>query len=67
VEQNLLRRHPQVPAGVVVAAVGRTARRLLHGRAGRREVSWAEVELAADEQLLLRQALRAGEDGRPQP
>lgn len=61
VEQRLLHRHPDLPAGVVLGVVGRAARRLSHTRAGGSravDVDWAEVEKAAEEQLLLRQVVR---------
>lgn len=54
VEQRLLRRHPHVPAGVVLAAVGRAVRQ----RARTVPPPWRDIEAAADEQLLLRHALR---------
>ena len=73
VEQRLLRRHPDLPAGVVLGVLGRAARRLSHASsvAHLDGVDWAEVERAADEQLLLRQVVRlhgAGfGDGRTSP
>ena len=74
VEQRLLRRHPDLPAGVVLGVIGRAVRRLSHNPAAARPaagIDWAEVERAADEQLLLRQVVRlhgAGfGDGRTSP
>lgn len=61
VEQRLLRRHPDLPAGIVLRVIGRGVRRQSrpptagHPAPG---IDWAEVERAADEQLLLRQVVR---------
>ena len=74
VEQRLLARHPDLPAGVVLRAIGRAARRLTHSSTASfpvPAVDWDEVEQAVDEQLLLRQVVRlhaAGfGDGRTSP
>lgn len=56
VEQRLLRRFPDLPVGVVVAAVGWVARRHLRNPAS--TPSREQVQLVADEQLLLRKTLR---------
>ena len=62
VEQHLLSHYPDVPAGVVMAAVSSAARRLTWRRRGDGTwppaTPWPEVARAADEQLLLRQTLR---------
>ncbi len=61
VEQRLLRRHPDLPAGVVLRAIGRAARRLSHSPTASfpvTDLDWDEVERAVDEQLLLRQVVR---------
>ena len=66
VEQRLLRRHPDLPAGVVLGVVARAVRRRSHAPMVARPVAtidWAEVERAADEQLLLRQVVRLHGDG----
>ena len=57
VEGRLIARHPDLPAGLVVAVVGlvRRRRRLLHRGA---MPPWAEVEAAADERLLLQAEMR---------
>ena len=57
VEGRLIARHPDLPAGLVVAVVGlvRRRRRLLD-RGGM--PPWAEVEVAAEERLLLQAAMR---------
>ena len=62
VEGRLFARHPDLPAGVVVATVGLVHRRR---RLSDRSVppSWAEVEAAAEERLLLQAAMR-GRSGR---
>ena len=62
VEQRLLRRLPSVPAGVVLVAVGRAARRLRAAGAGG-DARWKQVEQAAEEQLLLRLTLRRQQGG----
>lgn len=58
VEQRLIRRHAELPAGLVLGTVARMARRLTRRRAIGADTPWPEVEEAADEELLLRQALR---------
>ena len=66
VEQRLLRRHPDLPAGVVLGVVARAVRRLSHAPTPAHPaaaIDWTEVERAADEQLLLRQVVRLHGDG----
>ncbi len=50
-----------MPPGVVLAAVGRAARRLRAARTG--GTRWQQVEHAAEEQLLLRLTLRRQQGG----